>query len=194
MIIATTTDHDTDEDTEAASRVTRSVIDNFMRRPSIEDQAMRVILTMANNDLNMMKTGAEESILCDAAFIFMNRNRVRFLISGRSFALHFENGKLVHRSDAREASVIGYGPRFEPRLEEAFELHQEKNAFLAASGALHESLSDEEIEAALNRSETPEEWMEQLKTMAGDDRQFCAVTSFLPVAKPFRLRSLFVRV
>ena len=49
MIIATTTEYDTDEDTEVASRVTRSIFDNYMRRPSVEDRAIHTIAVMANN-------------------------------------------------------------------------------------------------------------------------------------------------
>ena len=47
MIIATTTERGTDEDTENGSRVTRSIIDNFMRRPSLEDRAVTTIYTFA---------------------------------------------------------------------------------------------------------------------------------------------------
>jgi len=43
-------DHITDEDTEIGSRVTRSIIDNFLRRPSLEDYALTAIATMASND------------------------------------------------------------------------------------------------------------------------------------------------
>ena len=47
MTIATTTEYGVDEDSEYSSRVTRSVIDNYMKRPSLADRAIGTIATMA---------------------------------------------------------------------------------------------------------------------------------------------------
>lgn len=193
MIIATTTEQGTEEDTETTSRVTRSMFDNFMRRPSIEDQAIRTIASMANNDLSMMNPENDDAVLCDAAFVFLDRNKARFLISGKSAAWHFEDGKLKNRSSRDAAPQIGSGRYYEPHLEPVFELKQGKNAILAASQTLAEQVSDEEIEKALNESASPEEWMERLVNLVGEDKQFCAITAFLPSEKPSLLKSLFHR-
>ena len=194
MIIATTSDHTTDEDTDIGSRVTRSIIDNFLRRPSLEDYALTTIATMASNDLAMLHASDEVPLLCDAAFVLMDRNRARFLISGGSVAYHFENGVLAHQSEPAESSIIGSGPRYQPHLDPVFQLNNEKNAFLTASRALAEKLTRENLEETLNASETPEDWMRKLEALAGDDRQFCAVTVFLPQSSPSFFKSLFNRV
>ena len=193
MIIATTTERGTDEDTENGSRVTRSIIDNFMRRPSLEDRAVTAIATMASNDVAMLCSSDEAPIQFDAALILMDRNRARFLISGNSAAYHIENGRLAHFSDRAESTVIGSGPHYRPRLEPVFELRNEKNAFLAASGALAQLLTAEVLESTLNASSGPEDWMHRLEAVAGD-RQFCAVTVFLPQSRPSFFRNLFNRV
>ena len=193
MIIATTTDHGTDEDSETAGRVARSMADNFLRRPSVDDKPVMTLAVMANNDLSMMGLNDEMPPLCDAAFIFVDRNRARFLIAGGAAAWHFEEGKLAHRSDPEETDAIGSGPRFRPRIEPDFELKQGENAFLAASPSLAHTLSDEQIEEALRASTTPEEWMEKLKELAGPDVQFCAITTFPPMIKHSRLKGLFTR-
>ena len=193
MIIATTTDRGTDEDSETAGRITRSMVDNFMRRPSTEDRAVHALSTMANNDLCMMSLNDERPPLCDAAFIFIDRNKARFFISGSSAAYHFENGKLAHRSDPADADIIGSGPRFRPRMEPAFELNQVENAFLAASASLAHAVTDEALEESLRASASPEEWMERLKELAGPDMQFCAITAFPPIIKHSRLKGLFTR-
>ncbi|MCR5138418.1 MAG: hypothetical protein K6C12_15225 [Oscillospiraceae bacterium] len=191
MIIATTTEYGTDEDSEIASRVTRSVFDNFMRRPSLEDRAIRTIAIIANNDLAIMNAKEEEPVSCDAAFVFVDRGKARFLISGSSVCCHFEDGKLVHRSLREEAEAIGSGMRFEPRLEPAFEIQTGKNAFLAGSRSLAENLTDQDLEETLQESETPEEWMRRLRQRMGEEKQFCAITAFLPPEKP--LLKLFSR-
>lgn len=189
MIIATTSEYGTDEDTEITSRVTRSIIDNFLKRPSLDDQAIRTIAVMANNDLAMMRSDSEGHLLCDAAFVFLDRNKARFLVSGRAAAYHFENGKLVRRTSAEEADIIGSGMRYEPHVEPVFELKQEQNAFLVTSPALAQAASDEQLAEALKASKTPEEWMEKLRALAGD-KEFCAITAFLPVSRPGPLEKL----
>lgn len=193
MTIATTTEYGTDEDTEIGSRVTRSIIDNYMRRPSLKDMAITTIASMASNDLSMMRAGEDRSAPVDAAFVFIDRNHARFLISGRSAAYHFEDGKLLHRSDPKEASVMGQSPRYQPRLEEGFELKPVKNAFLAASPALAAAISDEALEASLEGMESPEVWMEKLKALVGPDKQFCAIAAFLPLSRPSLLSMVFGR-
>lgn len=179
MIIATTTDYGCDEDSESCGRVTRTLIDNFMRRPSVEDRAINALATIANNDLSMLSTSAEHQPMCDAAFVMVDRRRVRFLISGTSVAYHFEGGLLAHRSLPGEADVLGSGPRYAPRLEEPFDLRQVDNAFLTASPAFARCVTDEQVGSALRESKTPEEWMERLRALAGDV-QFCAVAAFPP--------------
>lgn len=190
MIIGTTTDQQSEEDTEVASRVTRSVFDNFMKRPSLSDQAISTIASMANNDLSMMR-GEDDSVACDAAFVFLDKEGVRFLISGRAAAWHFEEGKMKHRSQPEMAPTIGGGLSYKARLEPAFELKEGKNAFLVASRSVDELLTDSELEELLNASSTPEEWMDLIIEKIGPDRQFCAITAFLPEEKPSFIQGLF---
>lgn len=193
MIIATTTERGTDEDTESSSRVTRSIVDNYMHRPSVDDRAVRALATMANNDLTMMSVEDEEPPLCDASFIFISHNKARFLLSGDSVAYHFEDGRLVHRSRSEGAPIMGSGPHYNPRMEDVFDIGQNKNAFLSASPALARAVSDQQIEEALRASESPKDWMSKLEKLAGDDTQFCAITFFLPQGKQSRLRDFLDR-
>ena len=193
MIIATTTEHGVDEDSEYSSRVTRSIIDNFMRRPSLEDRAIQTIATMANNDLMMMWSENETPMMFDAAFAFIDQGRARFLISGGSAAYHFEDGKLRHRSDAGEASLIGSGVRYSPRMEEAFEIGHGKTVILTASRRLAATVSDEALEESLVGAEDPEAWMERLKALVGAESQFCAIAAFLPTEKPSILKAMLRR-
>ena len=194
MIIATTTEQGTNEDTEAASRVTRSIADNYLRRPSIEDRAVHMLATMANNDLSMISQRDEEPSRCDGAYVFVNHNKARFLTAGDSVAYHFVGGELDHRSDEGVADSFGIGPRYEPNIGPIFELQLAENAFLTASGSLAAAVSAEAICEALRASGTPENWMEQLTLLAGPETQFCAVATFLPVKKHSRLRALISRV
>ena len=187
MIIATITEYGTDADSELAGRVLRSAADSFMRRPSVEDKAIRMISIMANNDLNMM-CGMDDGARCDGALVFLEGNRARFLMSGSAAAYHFEEGQLAHRSKAQEVSCIGSGVRYEPYMEPVFELKPGRNAFLTASRGLAEAVGDREIEQALKASETPEQWMNCIRELAGPEREFCAVAAFLPDRRPPLLR------
>lgn len=190
MTIATTTEYGTDEDTESGSRITRSIFDNFMRRPSVMDEAIQAIAAMANNDQLMMRADEDERQLFDAAFVFLDRGQARFLISGCAAAYYFDDGALAQRSDPAEAPAFGAGPKYEARLEPVFSVDSEKPAFLAASRTLA-AVPDADIERALCESSTPAEWMEKLKALVGEDKQFCAVTAFLPPEKPSRIQGIF---
>lgn len=194
MTLAAATEQMTEADTEISSRVTRSVFDNFMRRPSIEDQAIQTIAAMANNDLAMMRNADEDPVLCDAAFVFIDRKQARFLISGRSSAWHFGDGKLLHRSLTGSAMTIGTGPRYTARLEPVFELCPEKNAFLAGSPTLAASVNDSELEELLKVSASPKEWMDRLVEKVGPDKEFCAIAAFLPDEKPSLLKKIINHV
>lgn len=193
MTIATTTEYGVDEDSEYASRVTRSIIDCFMKRPSLEDHAIRTIACMANNDLLMLRAGEENPLTFDAAFAFIDQGRMRFLISGCAAAYHFEEGRLVHRSDPGEASAIGTGVRYQPRLEAPFEIGRGKNVILTASRCLAGTVPDAALEESLRGTEDPEAWMERLKALVGPGRQFCAVAAFLPTERPSMLKTMLRR-
>lgn len=192
MIIATTTEHGTDEDTEIGSRVTRSIADNFLRRPSLEDHALTTIATMANNDLIMLDSGQDSPILFDAAFVLIDKDHVRFLIAGGSSAFYFEDGELKKRSERQDNALFGLGPRYKPVLEPGFRIQGEKIAFLTASEGLTQAVSDKQITEALLESESPEDWMNRLIRLAGD-KEFCAITAFLPPMKSFAIKNLMNR-
>ena len=177
-----TSDYDTEEDTELGSRVTRSCIDNYMRKPSLEDRAMSMISTMANNDLIMLLSGRDKPVLFDAAFVFVNHEEARFLISGESAAYYLKDGRLVRSSLPQGTAVIGSGLSYRAGLEPKFTLDGEKNAFLTASKSLNSVLTGEILEETLAESKTPGEWMEKLKALAGE-KQFCAAAVFLPPRK-----------
>lgn len=193
MTIATTTEYGVDEDSEYSSRVTRSIIDNFMKRPSLEDRAIRTIATMANNDLMMLRGENETPPTFDAAFAFINQGQARFLISGGSAAYHFVDGKLIHRSAPGEAELIGSGTRYNPRMEAPFEIGQGKIVFLTASRCLAAAVSDEALEESLVGVENPESWMERLKALVGEEKQFCTIAAFLPSQRPPLLKAMMRR-
>lgn len=151
---------------------------------------MIAIAGMANNDLIVMNMQGEASTLCEGAFVFVNHNKGRFLISGVAAAYHFENGKIVHRSAPGEAPPFGASYHYSPRLEPTFELGKAEHAFLTLSRSLAIRIGDEELEGSLVGVETAEQWMQHLTELAGHETQFCAVTAFLPPARPGLLKRI----
>lgn len=193
MILAVTTEAGSQEDAREAGCLTQFVLDSFGMRPSVEERAVRRLAYMACNNLAMLQTGSERPVRLDAAFVFVRHGQARFLISGESAAYHFEAGVLAHRSQPDTADRFGAGPSFQTRMEPVFSLRHSDNALLAASPSLAHTLTEEQIQQALQGAKTPEEWLERLKEQMGPDRPFNAAAAFVPGAGPSFLKSLLGR-
>ncbi|MCR4791202.1 MAG: hypothetical protein K5871_00470 [Lachnospiraceae bacterium] len=182
-VIATVTAYGTGSDSDGAVLVADKIIDSQMMRPSLADIALDTISKMANNELLMIHPERREDNSVDAAVVMIRKNKARFFISGVSAAYHFSGGKLLHRSESGEAPAIGKTPRFDPRLEKAFDLGRGENIFLTADRALSESISDDKLEQMAASLAGPEEFMDALIKEMGPERSFSAGIAFLPPRK-----------
>ena len=161
-IIAVATEHLTDEDIEATSKVTRIIADSFIRRPSMEERAIRQICGFANDGLSMHQADPSGHVLCDAGILLLLRQQARWIVTGKSRVFHFENGKLARQSDPEDLPPFGSGPALGLSVSPSFTVTAEENAFLVCSGALADSVSAEQMEEDLNASRSPSEWMDKL--------------------------------
>lgn len=187
MIIVTTTDFKTDEDSELASKATKIAIDSFLKRPGLDDKAMRAVADFANNGVFMENGGQEdkneEKPLCAMAGLFSIDGHARWIACGGAMVFHFEDGKLARHSAAKETPPLGVGPRYFLELEDTFELTAEKNAFLVCSRELALQTTPEMLEKTLENSKTPEEWVKNILAEVDTKRQFCLNVLFLPERK-----------
>lgn len=190
MICVTATESGTDEDCEAAGRITKTLIDHYMRRPSLEDRVMSILAKECNKSLyvpgNMDSFGC-----CDMAALLLLEGEARWLVSGTSRVWYFFDGKLVGGSGDSAYPLLGQRMAYDPMLDPPLRLREGNNVFLLASRKLAETVSVPELEETLAESSNAVDWMERLISRAGADTQFCATTVFI---KPKGPQSFFQRL
>lgn len=190
MICVTATESSTDEDCEAAGRVTKTLIDHYMRRPSLEDRVMDILLKECNKSLYV--PGNTDSFgCCDMAALLLLEGEARWLVSGTSRVYYFFDGKLAGGSGGSAYPLLGQRLSYNPILDPSVRLREGDNVFLLASRKLSETVSVPELEETLAGSSDAADWMEKLISRAGADTQFCATTVFL---KPRGPQSIFQRL
>lgn len=187
MICVTATESGTDEDCEAGGRIAKTLIDHYMRRPSVEDRVMDILAKECNKSLYV--PGSTDSFgCCDMAALLMLEGEARWLVSGTSRVYYFFNRKLAGGSGDSPYPLLGQRLAYDPILDPPVRLREGDNAFLLASRKLAETVSVPEMEEMLADSSDAADWMEKLISRAGADTQFCAATVFV---KPMGPQSFF---
>lgn len=190
MICVTATESGTDEDCEAGGRIAKTLIDHYMRRPSVEDRVMGILAKECNKSL-YVPGSADPFGCCDMAALLMLEEEVRWLVSGTSRVYHFFDRKLAGGSGDSPYPLLGQRMAYDPILDPPIRLREGDNAFLLASRKLAETVSVSEMERTLADSSDAADWMEKLIQRAGEDTQFCAATVFV---KPMAPRSILQKV
>lgn len=189
MIAATISDYLTDEDSENAGLVARMLTESYMRKPSLEDKAMRGIMEFVGSRFFAeIADDRNQDSLCAFAVVFMFRGKARWVTGGGSMVYHFEDGQLVRYSQCIDAPPLGEKEQYEVELEDGFQLSGGKNAFLLCSKEMAKQTPPELLERTLQNSQTPEQWLQNIVAEIGEARQFCANAVFLPQKRTFGKR------
>ena len=192
MICVTATENGTDEDCEAGGRIAKTLIDHYMRRPSLEDRVMGILARECNKSLYV--PGSTDPFgCCDMAALLMLEGEVRWLVSGTSRVYYFFDRKLAGGSGDGPYPLLGQRMAYDPILDPPVRLREGDNAFLLASRKLTETVSVSEIEEMLADSSDAADWMEKLIRRAGTDIQFCATTVFVKPMGPQSILHKFYR-
>ena len=184
MIVATITDHQTDEDSETACGVAEQFIGFFLKRPSLEDRAMQGITEAVNQQLYaQQQENRYEYMACGFSVLFVLRNKARWITGGGSMVYHFADGQLMGYSQCMDAPALGLKDKYAVELEDTFELQSGQNAFLLCSAELAKQVSPEMLQSALADSASAEEWLQTIVEQVGQKRQYCANAVILPPRK-----------
>lgn len=183
MICVTATESGTDEDCEAGGRITKTLIDHYMRRPSLEDRVLTILAKECSKSL-YVPGNTDPFGCCDMAALLLLEGEARWLISGTSRVWYFFERKLAGGSGDRAYPLLGQRMAYDPVLDPPVRLREGDNAFLLASRKLAETVSVSAMEEALAASADAAEWMEKLIALAGTETQFCATTVFLKPMGP----------
>ena len=136
------------------SKVTRIVIESYMKRPSLSTEAMDSIFKLANNGVLVTQSPQYPSF-ASTACVFMLKNKFVFASAGDNIIFHFVNGVIrnVFAGAAGDEPICLGNTRFSaPKVSEQLGFAKGENTFLICSKKFADAFSDAELEEALARA------------------------------------------
>lgn len=181
------------------SKVTRILIESFMKRPSLGTEAMDAIFKLSNNGVLVTQSPQYPSF-ASASGVFVLKNKFVFATAGDNVIFHFVDGMIKTVFSGGEDSVSLGNTRFaSPKVSEQMTFSRGTNTFLICSRKFAESFSEQTLEEALARATRTtqngkaqvtevdcDRWLKELWDMIKnlDDREeYSAVAASFPEKK-----------
>ena len=163
-------------------KVTKVVIEHYMRRPSVKEEAVQKITEFAHDAICADQT-PNYQVECNIGLLMVQGGLYRWLTFGDVRVYHFVNGQLMDASEGT-APRLGSGKTKDmPELIQPTAFEKGENSFLVCSSSLAKYVREQEIENALSAAENAEEWMQALKALYEDrcaDEPVYIMTVFMP--------------
>lgn len=164
------------------SKVTRIIIENYLRRPSLRDEAISKILEFADNGVMITQTPAYR-VQCATAALMISKNCFRWIQTGQVSLFHFVDGQVVHASDMDAHPPIGAGETTGDVASAVYTLGEGENSFLVCSDSFAKYVHPGEMEKALSAADSAEQWLAMMKGLYEDRSQgepYSIMTVFVP--------------
>ena len=169
---------------QVGSKVTRVVIENYLRRPSLKDEAMEKILEFASSGVLVRQTPGSR-VECNAAMLFVSGGSFRWVRAGAVYLMHFVDGQLLHAAGRSESAPLGAMGAEKAEMLSSTDLGQGENSFLLCSASLVKYVTTEEIESALSMADTPADWLNTLRSLF-ESRSAGETLSLMTIFAPSR--------
>ena len=164
------------------SKVTRIMVENYLRRPSLRDEAVEKITDFANNGV-LIKQTPTYRVECSAAALMLQKDSFRWLRAGAVRLYHFVDGQLVTASGEAPTTPLGGGSALRTDVLPATHLGQGENSFLICSEGFARYVRESEMENALSAADSAEQWLRMLKDLYEDragGEPYSLMTVFVP--------------
>lgn len=164
------------------SKVTRIMIENFLRRPSLRDEALEHILEFANSGVMIKQTPAYR-VECSTAALMVHKDAFRWMRMGDVCLYHFVDGQLVNSAEEPSSPALGAGQQTKMDALPETQLGQGENSFLLCSASFAKYVKTTEMENALSAADSAEQWLKMLKDLYEDRSQgepYSIMTVFVP--------------
>lgn len=163
-------------------KVTKVVLENYMRRPSLKEEALKKLTEFAH-DAICVQQAPNYPVECAMGVLMIQDNRFRWITTGDVRIYHFVNGQIMEENEGT-AQRLGSGhEQTMPEVLPATEFRKGENSFLVCSGSFARVVREEEIENALSAADSAEDWLRALKDLYEDrcaDEPFALMTIFMP--------------
>ena len=139
---------------KTSAKPTKIVIESFMRRPSLNDEAMSGIMGLANDGI-LVEQSANYRTEADLGAMFFIGDQFRIARAGDIVILHFVNGMLLNPEELRapgDRPSIGSLDYSSPETEEISDFGHGENTFLFCTRSFAEVMTEELLEDTLQRS------------------------------------------
>lgn len=132
--------HEPKEKRIIASKVSRVIIESFMKRPSLDDVAFAKIVEMANSAVLASQT-PNFRIQCEYLMLCLCQNKVKWIRNGDVTLLHFADGELISRTEREPSVALGEELTVEADVYETETLGKGDHYLIGFTGDLEQKLS-----------------------------------------------------
>ena len=163
-------------------KVTRVVLENYLRRPSLKEEALKKLTEFAH-DATCVQQAPGYQAECAMGLLLTQGNQFRWVVTGDVRIFHFVNGQIMETNRGTSPRLGSGKTREMPEVLAETGFRQGENSFLLCSGSFTRYVSDQEIENALSLSDNAEEWLRTLREMYEsrcEDEPYALMTVFMP--------------
>ena len=132
-------------------KVTNLVVDSYMKRPALSNEAADGIYKRANDSVLVTQSPQYPSFVSTSAVFFL-KNKYMYTCAGDSVIYHFINGVFKEAFTSDINSSLGNLQYSSPKISEAKTFDKGQNTFLICSRKFAETFSEAQLEDALIRA------------------------------------------
>lgn len=133
------------------SKVTRILVESFMKRPALSDEAMTNIFERANNGI-MVNQSPQYPSYAAASAVFFLKNKFVYASAGDNVIFHFVDGKIADvfcNDPGEEPQYLGVPGYTQPKIGDTAVFAKGNHTFLICSGAFANAMDEELLEGSL---------------------------------------------
>lgn len=133
------------------SKVTRILVESFMKRPAVSYEAMSAIFERANNGL-MVTQSPQYPSYASASAVFFVKNNFVYATAGDNVIFHFVNGRITDvfcNDPGEEPQYLGVPGYTAPKVSEQVPFSKGSHTFLICSRSFADALNEDILEGAL---------------------------------------------
>lgn len=165
-----------------ATKVTRVVVEHYMRRPSLKEEALQKITEFAHDAICVQQSPGYQAE-CAMCVLMTQSEEFRWVCSGDVRVFHFVNGQIMEENEGNSPRLGSGKTKDMPEVLPSTEFKKGENSFLVCSASFTRYVREDEIENALSLSENPDEWLRTLRNLYEDRCQgepYALMTVFMP--------------
>ena len=179
----------------ASSKVTKILLENFLRRPSLNDEAMSHLANFANDGIFAMQS-PQYRTSCSAGALFFHKDSYRYLGFGTVRAYHFVDGQIIHAYPETPVESLGSRQHIDSISQPAAKFGKGENSFLLCSANFASAITPDELEESLAEATTAEHWVTLLRNLfeSRSSEEYALTVMFMPKKKerPSKVKTVII--